>query len=80
LCYTDGSNFPVCLDSSGHSPKTVVTIDRMRLTEIVVAFALVLASSAEPIPRAVKAPKVDLGYAVYEGSYNANTSINIFKG
>ena len=36
--------------------------------------------AAEPIPRAVKAPTVDLGYAVYEGSYDANNSINTFKG
>lgn len=26
------------------------------------------------------APSVDLGYAVYEGSYDANNSINVFKG
>jgi len=52
----------------------------MRCPRIVLALALLVAGSgAEPIPRAVKAPRVDLGYAVYEGSYDANTSINIFK-
>lgn len=35
---------------------------------------------AEPVPRAAKAPTVDLGYGVYEGSYDANNSINVFKG
>ena len=47
------------------------------------AFATALLAAgvcAEPIPRAAKAPTVDLGYAVYEGSYDANNSINIFKG
>ncbi|KAJ4320509.1 hypothetical protein N0V94_003372 [Neodidymelliopsis sp. IMI 364377] len=45
------------------------------------AFALLaVASSAEPIPRANKAPTVDLGYAVYEGSLDINNSINAFKG
>lgn len=36
--------------------------------------------AAEPIPRAVQAPTVDLGYAVYEGSFDAASSINAFKG
>ena len=36
--------------------------------------------TAEPVPRAAKAPTVDLGYAVYEGSLDANNSINAFKG
>jgi hypothetical protein len=40
---------------------------------------LAAAPCAEPIPRAVMAPKVDLGYAIYEGSYDADNSINIFK-
>lgn len=45
------------------------------------ALALLTATvAAEPIPRAVKAPTVDLGYAVYEGSFDANNSINAFKG
>ena len=45
------------------------------------AIALLTATvAAEPIPRAVKAPTVDLGYAVYEGSFDANNSINAFKG
>lgn len=41
---------------------------------------LAAAVAAEPIPRAVNAPTVDLGYAVYEGSFDANNSINAFKG
>lgn len=45
------------------------------------ALALLAAAvAAEPIPRAVKAPTVDLDYAVYEGSFDANNSINAFKG
>ena len=47
------------------------------------AFAAVLylaVACAELMTRAVKTPKVDLGYAVYEGSYDANNSINVFKG
>lgn len=44
------------------------------------AALLVLGACAEPVPRAAKAPSVDLGYAVYEGSYDANNSINVFKG
>ncbi|KAI4946498.1 hypothetical protein J4E91_007186 [Alternaria rosae] len=52
----------------------------MRCPRIVLALALLVAGSgAEPIPRAVEPPRVDLGYAVYEGSYDADTSINIFK-
>ncbi|KAI4693885.1 uncharacterized protein J4E84_002461 [Alternaria hordeiaustralica] len=52
----------------------------MRCPGIFLALALLLAGSgAEPIPRAVKAPRVDLGYAVYEGSYDSNTGLNIFK-
>ena len=50
----------------------------MRLSGSVIA--LLAAAAAEPIPRAVKAPTVDLGYAVYEGSLDANNSINAFKG
>jgi hypothetical protein len=41
---------------------------------------LVAAACAEPILRVVKSPKVDLGYAIYKGSYDANNSINVFKG
>jgi hypothetical protein len=36
---------------------------------------------AEPVhlsPRA--APTVDLGYAVYQGTYDANSQVNSFKG
>lgn len=45
------------------------------------AIALIAATvAAEPIPRALKAPTVDLGYAVYEGSLDVNNSINSFKG
>lgn len=36
--------------------------------------------AAEPIPRAAKPPTVDLGYAVYEGTFDGNSSINAFKG
>ncbi|KAF1926615.1 alpha/beta-hydrolase [Didymella exigua CBS 183.55] len=45
------------------------------------AIALLAATvAAEPVPRAAKAPTVDLGYAVYEGSLDTNNSINAFKG
>jgi hypothetical protein len=53
----------------------------MRSVKIVLALALLFArSGAEPVPRAVIAPIVDLGYAVYEGSHDANTGVNLFKG
>lgn len=52
---------------------------RMRLTRSTIAL-LAAAAAAEPVPRAVKAPTVDLGYAVYEGSLDAINSINAFKG
>jgi hypothetical protein len=80
LCYTDRSNFFDCLNTFEHSLIAVVIIDGMQLIRIVFALALVVRSCAEPIQRAGKAPKVDLGYAVYEGSHDANTSIDIFKG
>lgn len=51
----------------------------MRLTRSAIAL-LAVTTAAEPIPRAAKAPTVDLGYAVYEGSLDANNSINAFKG
>lgn len=51
----------------------------MRLTGSAIAL-LAATVAAEPIPRAAKAPTVDLGYAVYEGSFDANSSINAFKG
>ena len=37
---------------------------------------------AEPIPLEARAggPKVDLGYSIYEGSYDANSKLNTFKG
>ncbi|KAJ4362602.1 hypothetical protein N0V95_001407 [Ascochyta clinopodiicola] len=41
---------------------------------------LAATGAAEPIPRAVQAPTVDLGYAVYEGSFDGNNTINVFKG
>ncbi|KAF2854997.1 alpha/beta-hydrolase [Plenodomus tracheiphilus IPT5] len=45
------------------------------------ATALLAAGAcATPAPQAAKAPTVDLGYAVYQGSYDANNSINVFKG
>jgi hypothetical protein len=53
--------------------------DNMRLTGSAIAL-LVATVAAEPVPRAAKAPTVDLGYAVYEGSLDANNSINAFKG
>ena len=53
--------------------------ETMRLCGSVLAL-LAATVAAEPIPRAVKAPTVDLGYAVYEGSYDGNNSINAFKG
>ncbi|KAH7392802.1 Alpha/Beta hydrolase protein [Pyrenochaeta sp. MPI-SDFR-AT-0127] len=53
----------------------------MRLLQGALATALLAAGAcAEPVPRAAKAPTVDLGYAVYEGSYDSNNSINVFKG
>ncbi|CAO2648598.1 Nn.00g078650.m01.CDS01 [Neocucurbitaria sp. VM-36] len=53
----------------------------MKLLGGAFATALLAAGAcAEPVPRAAKAPTVDLGYAVYEGSYDANNSINVFKG
>ncbi|KAF2660787.1 alpha/beta-hydrolase [Lophiostoma macrostomum CBS 122681] len=52
------------------------------------AFAQLLAGdsrwcvlAAESVPLAARgAPSVDLGYAIYQGSYDANNSVNIFKG
>lgn len=38
---------------------------------------------AEPLPVALAAravPSVDLGYAVYQGSYDADYKVNSFKG
>lgn len=53
----------------------------MKVLQGAIATALLAAgAAAEPIPRAAKAPTVDLGYAVYEGSLDANNSINVFKG
>ncbi|KAL6705218.1 hypothetical protein ACN47E_007178 [Coniothyrium glycines] len=53
----------------------------MKVLQSALATALLAAGAcAEPIPRAAAAPVVDLGYAVYEGSYDANNSINVFKG
>ena len=53
----------------------------MKVLGSAIATALLAAGAcAEPVPRAAKAPTVDLGYAVYEGSYDANNSINVFKG
>jgi len=48
-----------------------------------VAFAAAVvaaAASAQPSPSTAKTPIVDLGYAIYEGRYDANNSINVFKG
>ena len=53
----------------------------MRVLQGAIAIALLtVGTHTEPVSRAAKAPKVDLGYAVYEGSYDANSSINVFKG
>ncbi|KAF2128864.1 alpha/beta-hydrolase [Dothidotthia symphoricarpi CBS 119687] len=53
----------------------------MKMHGKVIATALLAGIAvAEPIPRAVKAPSVDLGYSIYEGSYDVNNSINVFKG
>lgn len=53
----------------------------MKVLGSAIATALLAAGACgEPIPRAAKAPTVDLGYAVYEGSFDANNSINVFKG
>jgi hypothetical protein len=51
----------------------------MRLSSSAIAL-LVASVAAEPIPRAVKPPTVDLGYAVYQGIFDGNSSINAFKG
>ena len=51
----------------------------MRLTAGAIAL-LAATVATEPIPRAVNAPTVDLGYAVYQGSLDAANSINAFKG
>ncbi|KAI8943494.1 hypothetical protein NX059_001496 [Plenodomus lindquistii] len=49
--------------------------------KVTFATALLAAGAcAKPAPRATKAPTVDLGYAVYQGSYDANNSVNVFKG
>jgi hypothetical protein len=51
----------------------------MRLPHNTITTALlVAAASTEPVH--VKAPTVDLGYAVYEGSHDTNNSIDVFKG
>lgn len=53
----------------------------MKVLGSAIATALLAAGAcAEPVPRAAKTPTVDLGYAVYEGNYDANNSINVFKG
>ena len=53
----------------------------MKLLEVTTTAALlVTAVCAEPVLRVVKSPKTDLGYAIYEGSYDAKNSINVFKG
>jgi len=50
----------------------------MRVLQGACATALLAARvGAEPV---AKAPSVDLGYAVYEGRFDANSSINVFKG
>lgn len=51
----------------------------MRISHSVIAL-LAVSVSAEPIPRAAKLPTVDLGYAVYEGTFDNSSRINSFKG
>jgi hypothetical protein len=53
--------------------------DKMKLTGSAIAL-LAATTAAKLVPRAAKAPTVDLGYAVYEGSVDVNNSINAFKG
>jgi hypothetical protein len=51
----------------------------MRLSSTGIAL-LAASVAAEPIPRAVKPPTVNLGYAVYQGTFDGNSNINAFKG
>ncbi|KAH9882826.1 hypothetical protein J1614_000192 [Plenodomus biglobosus] len=44
------------------------------------ATALLAAQACAEPAHAAEAPTVDLDYAVYQGSYDANNSINVFKG
>jgi hypothetical protein len=63
------------------SPKVLENRFEMRFLHNTATTALLVAAAcAEPVSRAVKAPKVDLGYTIYQGSYDVNNSINIFKG
>jgi hypothetical protein len=59
-----------------------------RVSTLLSAFALLASPNglsgvvAEPIPVALvarAAPNVDLGYAIYEGSYDAEYKVNSFK-
>ena len=59
------------------------------ITGLLHALALVTIGSlttdvvAEPIPfdaRAAAAPSVDLGYSVYQGTFDAASGVNSFKG
>ncbi|KAL7928897.1 Alpha/Beta hydrolase protein [Trichoderma chlorosporum] len=36
-------------------------------------------ATVQAVPKSVSSPRVDLGYAVYEGFYNATTNLNIWK-
>lgn len=49
----------------------------MRLISFVL-LALVTVSE-QAVPKPAPRPRVDLGYAVYEGLYNATTDLNIWK-
>jgi hypothetical protein len=56
----------------------------MRITRSLLGAAALLTSftngAAEPISLAARAvPTVDLGYSVYQGVYDGNYSLNIFK-
>lgn len=54
----------------------------MRVSTLLLSVIAQLAV-AEPIPvelAARAAPSVDLGYAIYTGSYDATSKVNSFKG
>lgn len=52
----------------------------MMLQSLLPTVLFLTAPYVESTLQAATAPRVDLGYAVYEGSYDVNNSINVFKG
>lgn len=50
----------------------------MRVITSFILLALVTVSE-QAVPKPAPRPRVDLGYAVYEGLYNATTNLNIWK-